>query len=392
LKGLVFVNRNNHIVIVGAGIGGLCTAIALQRNGFQVTVYEQAEKLGQVGAGLTLWENAVRVLRALGLADQVVEAGSILEHFQLKTDRVETLYTIQPGGLKSGFNELSIAIHRADLHEILIDTLTPGSLKLNKACVGCRQNDEQVLVEFADGETVPADLLIAADGIHSTIRAQTFPRVALRYAGYTAWRGVVESSDEVILGMTSEIWGRGMRFGIVRIDSRRIYWFAIANQTAGERSSEDERKARLLRKFSNWAHPVKNLIEGTPSDMILQNDIYDFAPLPCWTMGRITLLGDAAHATTPNMGQGACMAIESAYSLARSLSMEQDHSKAFARYEKERHRRTAWITSQSHAFGIMGQLENELLCGIRNWMMRLTPRDMVKRQLRQTIGYDVTGL
>lgn len=109
-------------------------------------------------------------------------------------------------------------------------------------------------------------------------------------------------------------------------------------------------------------------------------------------MGRITLLGDAAHATTPNMGQGACMAIESAYSLARSLSMEQDHSRALARYEKERHRRTARVTTQSFVFGILGQLEHGFLCGMRNGMMRLTPKRMVKRQLRQTIGYDVTGL
>src|SRR5688500_18058936 len=134
------MKRNSRIAIAGAGIGGLCTAIALQRNGFNVTVYEQAEKLGQVGAGLTLWENAIRVLRTLGLADQVLQAGSTLEHFQLKTDRGETLYTIQPGGLQSGFNELSIAIHRADLHEIVINALAQGSLKLNKTCVRCRQN------------------------------------------------------------------------------------------------------------------------------------------------------------------------------------------------------------------------------------------------------------
>jgi FAD-dependent urate hydroxylase len=392
LKGLVFVNRNSHIVIVGGGIGGLCTAIALQRNGFKVTVYEQAEKLGQVGAGLTLWENAVRVLRRLDLAERVIQAGSILEHFQLKTDRGETLYTIQPGGLQSGFNELSIAIHRANLHEILVHALAPGALKLNKTCVKCRQNDEQVVVEFADGETASADLLIAADGINSVIRRQIFPQVSLRYSGYTTWRGVAECGDDVSGAMVSEVWGRGMRFGVVRIDAHRVYWFAIANQPAGERYVADEGKVHLLRKFANWTHPVMNLIETTPADVILQNDIYDFAPLPRWSLGRVTMLGDAAHATTPNMGQGACMAIESAYSLARSLSMEQDHVRAFARYEKERHARTARVTTQSYAFGTLGQLENGFLCGVRNSMMRLTPKDMVKRQLRQTIGYDVTGL
>jgi FAD-dependent urate hydroxylase len=384
------MNGNEHIAIAGAGIGGLCAAIALQRNGFNVTVYEQAEKLTQVGAGLTLWENAMRVLRTLGLADQVIQAGSILEYLQLKTERGETLYTIRPGGLKPGFNELSIAIHRADLHEILISALAPGSLKLNKTCVECRQNDGQVFIEFENGETDSADLLIAADGIHSTIRAQIFPRTALRHSGYTAWRGVVEGDDEIAAGMTSELWGSGARFGIVRIDSNRIYWFAVVNQLAGERYAADEGKSRLLRKFAGWHPPVVSLIEDTPADLILQNDIYDFAPLPRWTLDRITMLGDAAHATTPNMGQGACMAMESAYSLARSLNKEQDYSQAFARYEKERHARTARVTNQSYAFGLMGQLENGFLCGMRNGMMRLVPDGMVKGQLRQTIGYDVT--
>jgi 2-polyprenyl-6-methoxyphenol hydroxylase-like FAD-dependent oxidoreductase len=385
------MNENKQIAIAGAGIGGLCTAIALQRNGFNVTVYEQAEKLTQVGAGLTIWENAMRVLRTLGLADQAIQVGSILEHFQLKMDTGETLYTIQPGGAKPGFNEPSIAIHRADLHEVLMNALIPGSLKLNKPCVGFAQTDEQVILEFANGETESADLLIAADGIRSTIRAQMLPHVPLRYAGYTAWRGVVES-DEVTADKASEIWGRGMRFGIVRIDPHRVYWFAIVNQPAGQQFRADEGKARLLSEFAGWHSPVLSLIEDTPADLILQNDIYDFAPLSRWSLGRVTMLGDAAHATTPNMGQGACMAIESAYSLARSLSVEQDHSKAFARYEKERHARTARITNQSHAFGRMGQLENEFLCGMRNGMMRLMPKNMVKAQLRQTIGYDVTGL
>jgi FAD-dependent urate hydroxylase len=392
LKRRIFVNKNSHIIIAGAGIGGLCAAIALQRSGFKVTVYEQAEKLSQVGAGLTLWENAIRVLRTLGLAEHVIEAGSILERFQLKTDTDETLYTIRPGGHKTGFNELSIAIHRADLHRILLDALAPGSLKLSKTCSGCSQKDEQVFVKFEDGETVSAELLIAADGIHSVIRAQIFPQVALRYSGYTAWRGVTECGDEVPADMASELWGRGLRFGIVRIDPRRVYWFAINNQPAGKRFSDDEEKAHLLRKFVGWPHPVVNLIDRTPADGILQNDIYDFAPLSRWTVNRITLLGDAAHATTPNMGQGACMAIESAYSLARSLSMKPDYSRAFVRYEKERHTRTARVTNQSRAFGMMGQLENGFLCGMRNWMMRLAPASIVRGQLRQTIGYDVTGM
>jgi 2-polyprenyl-6-methoxyphenol hydroxylase-like FAD-dependent oxidoreductase len=378
------------IIIIGAGIGGLCTAIALQQYGFEVKVYEKVRKLGEVGAGLTLWSNAIKVLRALGVADAVIHAGSKLKRSQIRANNGETLFDARTDEMESQFGEPTVAIHRADLHEILINALKPDTLKLNMSCVRFEQDDNKVTVYFENGESDTADLLIGADGINSVVRKQMFPEIQLRYSGYTAWRGVVETENEAALGLTSESWGVGARFGIVRVDKKRVYWFATHNQAFGEKATGEQKKSKLLNLFKQWHHPIDHLLDATPADIILQNDICDIPPFASWTQGRVTLLGDAAHPTTPNMGQGACMAIESAYVLARSLKAETDHRSALRRYESERHERTAWITNTSWMIGKGGQVGNSLLCALRNFIVKITPASTMQKNLHQAAGYDVT--
>jgi FAD-dependent urate hydroxylase len=383
------MNQTN-VIIMGGGIGGLCTAITLQQAGFAVKVYEKAKKIGDVGAGITLWSNALKVARVLGFADAIIAAGSKVEQSQIRTDDGETLIDAGMGEMEGLFGEPVIAIHRADLHEILVNALAPNTLVLHTNGARFEQDEKHVTVHFDDGKSDSARLLIGADGIHSTIRKQMFPEVSLRYSGYTAWRGIVETENEAALGVTSETWGRGARFGIVRVDQKRVYWFATHNQPAGEKTSIDQRKSKLLDIFKGWHHPIDHLLQSTPPDAILQNDIFDMVPLSSWSKGRVTLLGDAAHPTTPNMGQGACMAMESAYSLARALREENDHNAAFARYERERHERTAWITNTSRSIGQGGQIENALLVGLRNLVAKFTPAKVLQKNLHRAAGYDVT--
>lgn len=382
----------NKIIIIGGGIGGLCTAIALQQNGFDVTVYEKVKKLGEVGAGLTLWSNAIRALRALGIADAVISAGSVVNHSQIRAANGDILYDARMGEFEKQFGEPVVAIHRAALHEILIAALKPGTLKLGIGFTRFEQNAEKVTVYFDNGDLESADLLIGADGVHSAVRRQMFPDIKLRYSGYTAWRGVVETENEAALGLTSESWGMGARFGIVRVDKSRIYWFATFNQPAGEKSTGEQRKAKLLRLFRNWHEPIHHLLDVTPAEVILQNDIHDIPPVASWTEGRVTLLGDAAHATTPNMGQGACMAIESAYVLSRSLKVESDHRSVLRRYENERHERTAWITNTSWMIGRGGQIENPILCAVRNFLVKVTPAKAMQKNIHRAAGFDVTAI
>ncbi|MBE0672571.1 MAG: FAD-dependent monooxygenase [Anaerolineales bacterium] len=378
------------VIIIGAGVGGLCTAIALQQYGFEVKVYEKVKKLGEVGAGLTLWSNALHVLRALGVADEVIAAGSKLQRSQIRANNGETLFDARTDEMETKYGEPVVAIHRADLHQILINALKPNTLKLDMNCAKFEQDDNKVTVHFENGEVDSADVLIGADGIHSVVRKQMFPEVQLRYSGYTAWRGVVETENEAALGLTSESWGRGARFGIVRVDKKRVYWFATRNQPIGEKATGEQKKSKLLGIFSKWHKPIDHLLDSTPAEIILQNDICDIAPFASWTKGRVTLLGDAAHSTTPNMGQGACMAMESAYVLARALNEESDYRSALKRYERERHERTAWITNTSWSIGKGGQVENPLLIGLRNFIVKITPAGAMQRNLHKATGYDVT--
>lgn len=378
------------VIIIGAGVGGLCAAIALQQHGFEVKVYEKVKKLGEVGAGLTLWSNALHVLRALNVADAVIAAGSKLQRSQIRADNGETLFDARTDEMEAKYGEPVIAIHRAALHEILINALKPDTLRLDMTCAKFKQDEKKATVYFENGESDSADVLIGADGIYSVVRKQMFPEIELRYSGYTAWRGVVETENETALGLTSESWGRGARFGIVRVDRKRVYWFATRNQSMSEQATGEQKKSKLLGIFNKWHKPIDHLLDATPAAIILQNDICDIAPFASWTKGRVTLLGDASHPTTPNMGQGACMAMESAYVLAKALCEEPDYKSAFKRYEKERHERTAWITNTSWQIGRGGQVESPLLIRLRNFLVKVMPAGAMQRNLHKAVGYNVT--
>lgn len=379
-------------MIIGGGIGGLCAAIALRQIGIDVTVLEKAPVLGNVGAGLVLWPNAIRVLRQLGAAEAIINAGSAIDHGQIRTAAGKILSRSEPGELRQLLGEPTVAIHRADLHAILLSLLPAGVVRLGVSGFTVAPSQTGVTVNSAGGQTDRVDLLIGADGIHSQVRQQLFPAVKLRYAGYSAWRGVVNAPDTVAEGITTEMWGRGSRFGVVPIDARRVYWYATLNQPAGRDYSPVSQKALLQQHFAGWMRPVESLLEATPAEAILHHDIYDIAPLLRWSQGRITLLGDAVHPTTPNMGQGACMAIESAWVLARSIAAAPDVPTALAAYEQERQPRTAWITNQSWQIGRLGQLENGLGCRLRDAVLALTPASVVKTRLAKVTAYPDAAL
>jgi 2-polyprenyl-6-methoxyphenol hydroxylase-like FAD-dependent oxidoreductase len=375
--------------VIGGGIGGLTTAIALRMAGIQASVYEQASSFRMVGAGLSLWANAIHALRLLGLADAVIEAGSKIQKAASYTSEGRPLKVIRQGELEERFGEPTIAIHRAELHRILLAALPSEAIHLNKTFREYEDRTDSIIACFDDGSTVTSDLLIGADGIHSILRQQLLPQLRFRYAGYTAWRGVVSPTDPLTLGTTSETWGCGKRFGVIPISASQIYWFAVANLSPGRDPSSEERKQDLLQRFAGWHAPITALLEATPASDILRTDIYDIPPYQKWSKGRAVLIGDAAHPTTPNMGQGACMAIESAIILARTLQHEKDLLNALHRYENERFARTAWVTNQSWRVGKLGQIDNPVLCKLRNVILRIVPASALMAGLSQAAGYRV---
>ena len=322
-------------VIVGAGIGGLTAAIALKQTGWDVSVYERARELREVGAGITLWANAVKVLRKLGVSEAIEAAAATIRQTEVRTWRGKLLLASDFGRINQKLNTPTIGIHRADLQAKLADALGREHITLGTTCVAYTQDEKGATALFAEGDEVRGQLLVGADGIQSLVRNQLLGNEPLRYAGYTAWRGVgLIDRPEVPLGATVVALGRGSQVGMLPIGGGRTYWFATANVPAGEVAGPGGHKADLLKRFGDWYPAFPAAIEATPDAAILRNDIVDRPPVRKWTDGRVTLLGDAAHPTTPNLGQGACQAIESAYVLAKCLREAEEVSAGLLAYER----------------------------------------------------------
>jgi 2-polyprenyl-6-methoxyphenol hydroxylase-like FAD-dependent oxidoreductase len=375
-------------VVIGAGIGGLTAAIALKRTGWDVSVHERAPELREVGAGITLWTNAVKVLRKLEVGAAVESVSAPLRLSELRSWRGKLLVQTDFGTLCDRLGAPSIGIHRADLQAKLADALGREHIHLGMTCVAYSQDEKGVNVLFAEGDEVRGHILVGADGIKSLVRNQLLGPEPLRYAGYTAWRGVGHiDRPEVPLGVTVLAMGRGSQVGMLPIGGGRTYWFATANVPAGG-DGPGKHKGELLARFGDWWPAFPAVVEATPEEAILRNDIVDRPPVRKWTDGRVTLLGDAAHPTTPNLGQGACQAIESAWVLAARLSEAETAQAGLLAYEQARFDRTAKITNESWKLGKIFAYENPLKCWLRDRLFALLGGASV-RHTERIIGVEV---
>lgn len=339
-------------IVVGAGIGGVTAAVALEQCGWQVTVLERAPELGEVGAGISVWPGAVAVLEELGV-EGVTQAARTGAPAGMR--RWDGRWIVEAADLGI---EIPVMIHRAQLHELITDRLGPAvNIHTGTTVTGLTQDAVGVSVTAGERE-FRADLVVAADGLRSGIRGLLYPEYeAPRYSGYTAYRGI---ADVELDDGGGETWGRGQRFGFAKLIDGRIYWYATVNREA-DGAGEGVREL-----FADWHEPIPAVLAATPA--VLQNDIYDLrTPLVPFVQGRVVLLGDAAHAMTPNLGRGACSAIEDAGALARVLR----ESKELAAYDAERRPATTKLVKRSRTVGAMGQVDNRILCTLRDGVLGL---------------------
>lgn len=352
-----------HVLIVGAGIGGLTLALALQHAGIRVSIYEQAAALGEVGAGLTLASNATLILRHLGLGTVLKDLGVVPEQGAVKHYRTgRTLVDIPRGATQvERFGAPYCQIHRNDLHQAMVAAVRSADrdcLHLGCTLEDFGQDGSGVTALFASGGTARGDVLIGCDGIRSTVRTRLFGLEAPRFTGYVAWRGLVpmERLSAALVVPDSAVWIGPGHF-LTRYKIRRgelLNYIAIARTSSWveEGWSVPSTVESLLAEFRDFEPAARSILMATPPDQCFKWGIFDRDPLPVWGRGRVTLLGDAAHPTTPFLGQGAAMALEDALVLARALAAAGTVTEALARYEQARVARANLVLVASRDNGV----------------------------------------
>lgn len=342
-----------RVAIIGGGIGGIAAAVALHRRGIDVSVYEQAPALTEVGAGVALQPNGIRMLRRLGLGDEVIRFGARWRDPQFR--RADGSFI---GPLWSAEEASSIefyGLHRADLLRLLVDGLPTGIVRTGHRCVGFHEKDEQAVVSFANGAHARADAIVAADGIHSMLQQFVVPSSAPLYSGSIAYRGVVSAARVSWSPGAMRNWlGAGKHFLVypVRSDELINYVGVVQSRAQVKESwSASGHAATLAREFADWDPTVESIV--AQASVTFVSALYDREPLPYWTSGRLALLGDAAHPMLPHVGQGANQAIEDGIALASILSHADRKSvrRGLQIYERLRRERCALVQSSSRING-----------------------------------------
>lgn len=332
-----------EITIIGAGMGGLTTGIALKKFGHKVTIYEQAEKILPVGAAISLWSNGVKCLNYLGLTEQVAKLGGQMDQLAYidgLTGDTMTQFSLLP--LIEEVGQRPYPVARADLQNMLMDEFGREDIQLGKKMVELQEQKDGVLVKFSDGTEIKTDLLIGADGTHSITRAYVLgEQVSRRYAGYVNWNGLVEISEKLT---PADQWttfvGQGKRVSLMPVADEKFYFFFDVPLPVGLENNRAEYKTLLKQYFEGWCAPVQHLIDALDEQKTNRVEIHDIEPFAQFYKGRVVIVGDAAHSTTPDIGQGGCQAMEDAIYLARSLQINTlGLEDALKRYQNKRNER-----------------------------------------------------
>ena len=375
--------EKKKIAIIGGGIAGLTFACSLKSKEYEIHIFEKKEQFGEIGAAISVFPNALCVMDELGLLNTILESSGQFKTIYLKTDKGTILSKSEP---KSDYPV--ICIHRADLHSILLNNID-AKLYNNYGLKDLTQLDNgQLSLTFENDKVKVFDAVIGADGIHSAVRKHIINDGEPIFRGYNIWRGVVKTNFDI--GSASETFGKGQRVGIVPIKDGVYGWWATCNEAYMQDDKPETTKEKLNRLFGDWHYPIADFINNT--EHILKNSLIDRKPQKGWTKGNVTLIGDGAHPTTPNLGQGGCTAIEGAYLLAKCIDKYGLTEKAYNRYEELHFDRAKQINQESLRLGKIGQLSNPLAIFLRNLLFYITPSRISVKLLSKYFNRRVTKL
>jgi 2-polyprenyl-6-methoxyphenol hydroxylase-like FAD-dependent oxidoreductase len=366
-----------QVVVVGAGIAGLAAAVALQRRNFDVAVLEERQDTSS-GAGISIWPNALAALDEIGLGDAVRDAGGRVTAGAMRWRNGTWLRRPHPDRVVKALGEPLVVIQRAKLTRILESTLTPGTVRHGISVSDLAEEADGVRLHLSDDAGIQTDAVVGADGTRSLIARHLNGPLGHTYTGYTAWRGVADCSIDPELG--GETMGPGVEFGHVPMGSEHTYWFATERAPEGATAAESE-LAYLRRKHSSWAEPIPDLLAATDPAVVLRHDLYDRTQAKIWARGPIVLVGDAAHAMRPHLGQGGCQGLEDAAILAAFAAGADNLSDAFARFAAFRQPRVRPLVRESALFGRIVNLRPVVLSAAAIRASVLVPESVLTRHL-----------
>ncbi|MBX2878153.1 MAG: FAD-dependent monooxygenase [Saprospiraceae bacterium] len=373
-------------IIIGGGIAGLTTAIALEQQGIDTHVYEAQSSLGVAGAGIWMATNAMQVFERLGLADDIKQRGMPLDKIEIADYRLKTIQATSQLLFVEAYGFSVTSILRSRLRDTLVEHYGKP-VHTAKRLDRVLDNGQSVKAFFTDGSHVSGEILIGADGIHSAVRQELFPKSQIRYSGQTCWRGIADIALEAPYERACvETWGKKYRFGLSVISDKEVYWFAVAKAPRGEKDDRSFIKEKLQSMYAEFSEPIPSILSATPSHRIIRNDITDLLPIRDWHKGRICLIGDAAHATTPNMGQGGGQAVEDAWFLSRVLGEEKDYRLAFQQFQKKRQKKVTQVVKTSWQIGKVAHLSFGQ--GLRNFLLRNTPKSIAEKRMLDLYSID----
>jgi FAD-dependent urate hydroxylase len=341
--------RGAPILIAGAGIGGLSAAIMLHRSGFDVEVFERAPEVRELGAGISLWMNAMRALREVGVEAEIRALAAPFDRSEMFTWKGTRLRRLPLAGLADELGARPVGIGRPELLKVLHRASAGIPIHTSSRCVGFQQDGQGVTLRLADGREVRGSALVGADGVHSAIRSQLLAEEAPRYIGMIEWRGISSSNRgaEAERGSLFSVFGPGAASGVCwYIDDRRVSW-SVGTFSAQPGSEDLANRGAVLRQVAGWRGPLPQLVASTADDDVhLTNHVYRPIASP-WGLGRVTLLGDAAHALSTIFGQGGAQTLEDAVTLADALARNRRDLVAGLRlYEERRERRVLQVAGE----------------------------------------------
>jgi 2-polyprenyl-6-methoxyphenol hydroxylase-like FAD-dependent oxidoreductase len=364
------------VSIIGAGIGGLTTALTLKQRGLNVKIFESSAEIKPVGAGIILANNAMQVFQKMGIQDKIDKAGNKISYMKITDEQLNSISIVDLTEYEKKYGVHNIAIHRGELQKILANEVGYDNINLSKK-LSTIEKRELFKLTFEDSSTIESKLVIGADGLKSVVRNQLFETSTLRYANQLCWRGICEIDlPQKYHNELNEAWGRGKRFGFVKISDKKVYWYALINSKKGK--TDDINLTELFKEFHS---DILQIISKTAKEQIIISDIIDLKQIDKWQSENVCLIGDAAHATTPNLGQGACQAIEDAYILGKLLDSGFAIENAFEEYENVRRKKVHLIVNTSWTIGKMAHIENSFGIWLRNFVMKNLPKSINKKQM-----------